>query len=60
MKNTLTLFTTFIDTATGKIVQQVLTEKAEAIYNRVLAIKDNENIITIEIFDEKCNIIFSK
>lgn len=60
MKNTLVLFTTFIDTATGKIVQQVLVEKAEAIYNRVLAIKDNENIIAIEVFDEKTNLIFSK
>lgn len=60
MKNTLALFTTFIDTATGKIVQQVLVEKAEAIYNRVLAIKDNENIIAIEVFDENANLIFSK
>lgn len=60
MKNTLILFTTFIDTATGKIVQQVLVEKAETIYNRVLAIKDNENIIAIEVFDGNANLIFSK
>lgn len=60
MKNVLALFTTFIDTATGKIVQQVLVEKAEAIYNRVLAIKDNENIIAIEVFDGNANLIFSK
>ena len=60
MKNTLTLFTKFIDTATGKTVQQVLVEKAEVIYNRVLAIKDNENIIAIEVFDGNAKFIFSK
>lgn len=60
MKYKFTLFVTFIDTKTGKKVQQVLVETAEAIYNRVKAIKDNDNVIAIEVLDNNCNLVFSK
>ena len=60
MKNNLALFVTFIDQITNKKVQQILVEESEKIYNRVLAIKYNENIISIEVFHEKDNLIFSK
>lgn len=60
MKNNFTLFTTFIDAVTGKQIQQVLVEKAEAIYNRVQAIKNNKNFISVEVFDNNHNLVFSK
>lgn len=60
MKYKFTLFLTFVDTQTGKKVQQVLVETAEAIYNRVKAIKDNDNVIAIEVLDNNCNLVFSK
>ena len=60
MKNNFTLFTTFINTVTGKQIQQVLVEKAEVIYNRVKAIKDNKNLISVEVFDNNHNLVFSR
>lgn len=60
MKNNFTLFTTFVDTVTGKQIQQVLVEKAETIYKRVRAIKDNKNLISVEVFDNNNNLVFSK
>ena len=56
----LTLFVTFLDEYTGKAIQQILIEASEMIYNRVVAIQNNENIIAVEVFDENANLIFSK
>lgn len=60
MKEKLMLFTKILDTVTNQIIVQVLIEDASMIYDRVLAIKDNKNTLSIEVFDTKSNLIFSK